>query len=421
MQSQAPRLSKENIIISAFNDMYPLDRTFTLAIQPLSRFTGGAMPLTRESSQVVDLTGRRILVVDDDRLNRRILAGILLPEGFQVIEADSGEKALELYGEVWPDLVLLDVVLPGINGFEACRQLRSRHGDQAAPVIFITAKSESDDVVAGLSAGGVDYLPKPIRAKEALARIRTHLQIRLLMAEQRRLVEQLSKANADKNKFLGMAAHDLRNPLASIRGLAEFLRDGVVGPLTPDQRDLVSTIHTASQEMLQMVNELLDVATIEAGELKLALEPAALTDLVEKAVYLANIEAAKKRTKIVLAAASHPADATVDPNKIRQVVDNLLSNAVKYSPPGSTITVELGETTEGHTIAVSDQGPGILESDRGKLFKDFGRTSVKPTGGEKSTGLGLAICRKIVEAHHGAITAENLPERGCVFRVTLPR
>jgi signal transduction histidine kinase len=342
------------------------------------------MPFTRESNQVVDLTGRRILVVDDDRLNRRILAGILLPEGFQVIEADSGEKALELYGEVWPDLVLLDVVLPGINGFEACRQLRSRYGDQAAPVIFITAKSESDDVVAGLSAGGVDYLPKPIRAKEALARIRTHLQIRLLMAEQRRLVEQLSKANADKNKFLGMAAHDLRNPLASIRGLAEFLRDGVVGPLTPDQRDLVSTIHTASQEMLQMVNELLDVATIEAGELRLALEPAALTDLVEKAVYLANIEAAKKRTKIVLAAASRPTDATVDPNKIRQVVDNLLSNAVKYSPPGSTITVELGATTEGHTIAVSDQGPGTRRATGASFSRISAGLPSNPLGARKA-------------------------------------
>ena len=364
--------------------------------------------------------GRKILIVDDERLNRRILAGILEPEGFEVTEADSGEKALELYPLVAPDLVLLDVVLPGINGFDACRQLHLRYGPATAPVIFITAKSESDDVVTGLTAGGIDYLPKPIRAKEALARIRTHLQIRLLMAEQRLLVDQLSKANAAKNRFLGMAAHDLRNPLASIRGLAEFLRDGVVGTLTADQLDLVKTIHGASQEMLLLVNELLDVATIEAGELKIAPEPSDVVELVEKAVYLSNIEANKKQTKIVFTPRERPAPRMLDPNKIRQVVDNLLSNAVKYSPPGSTISVELSAAGASITIAVRDQGPGIPVSERHKLFKDFGRTSVMPTGGEKSTGLGLAICRKIVDAHRGTISAENLPERGCVFRVTLP-
>jgi signal transduction histidine kinase len=365
-------------------------------------------------------SGRKILIVDDERLNRRILAGILEPEGFEVTEADSGEKALELYPQVAPDLVLLDVVLPGINGFDACRQLHLRYGPATAPVIFITAKSESDDVVTGLTAGGIDYLPKPIRAKEALARIRTHLQIRLLMAEQRLLVDQLSKANAAKNRFLGMAAHDLRNPLASIRGLAEFLRDGVVGALTADQLDLVKTIHGASQEMLLLVNELLDVATIEAGELKIAPEPSDMVELVEKAVYLSNIEASKKQTRIVFSSREQAVRCLLDPNKIRQVVNNLLSNAVKYSPPGSTISVELGAAGASVTIAVRDQGPGIPESEHHKLFKDFGRTSVMPTGGEKSTGLGLAICRKIIDSHHGTITAENLPERGCVFLVTLP-
>ena len=348
-------------------------------------------------------------------------------------EADSGEKALEAYAQAAPDLVLLDVVLPGINGFEACRQLRARHGAGAAPVIFITAKNESEDVVEGLAAGGVDYLSKPIRPKEALARIRTHLQIRLLLAEQQHLVGQLSKANAAKSRFLGMAAHDLRNPLASIRGLAEFLRDGVVGTLAADQLDLVNTIHSASQDMLSMVNELLDVATIEAGELKIAPEVVVIAQIVEKAAYLANIEAAKKQTKIVHTSQAPHARINADPSKIRQVIDNLLSNAVKYSPPGSNIAVEtvlVGSATmvrvetaangQEFSVAVRDQGPGIPESERDRLFKDFGRMSTKPTGGEKSTGLGLAICRKIVDAHHGTITAENLPGGGCVFRFTLP-
>ncbi|MBS0630978.1 MAG: hybrid sensor histidine kinase/response regulator [Verrucomicrobia bacterium] len=355
----------------------------------------------------------KILIVDDDRINIRILSGILKSEGYELASAESGEKALDTYEQFKPSLVLLDVVMPGINGFETCRRLKAKYGDDCAPIIFITAKNESDDVVEGLTAGGVDYLPKPFQAKEVLARIRTHLQNRLLL-------EQLSKADAAKNRFLGMAAHDLRNPLASIRGLAEFLRDGTVGQLTPDQLDLVNTIHTASQSMLEMVNELLDVATIESGELKIAPAKNDLVELIGKSVYLRNIDAAKKNTQITPVAATEPCWVNVDPAKMLQVIDNLLSNAIKYSPPGSIVTVEIHREAKTCSFSVKDQGPGIPEGERDKLFKDFGRLSVQPTGGEKSTGLGLAICRKIVDAHHGSIVAENLPGRGCEFRVTRP-
>jgi two-component system sensor histidine kinase/response regulator len=369
-----------------------------------------------------DLKGRKILIVDDDRLNIRILAGILKSEGYVLGDANTGEKAIEVYASFKPHLVLLDVMMPGIDGFETCRRLKKAYGDDCAPVIFITAKNESDDVVEGLSAGGADYLPKPFKPKEVLARIRSHLQNQLLSEHQKLLVEQLNKADAAKTRFLGMAAHDLRNPLSSIRGLAEFLLDGTVGQLTPDQLDLVNTIHSASQSMLTLVNELLDVATIESGQLKINPEPHNLTEIITKSVYLTNIEAAKKQTRVDFKPEPSEVVARIDSAKMRQVVENLLSNAVKYSPPGSIITVEvrseIGLRTCG--FSVKDQGPGIPENERHKLFKDFGRLSVQPTAGEKSTGLGLAICRKIVEAHQGSVVAENLPERGCEFRVTLP-
>jgi signal transduction histidine kinase len=376
-------------------------------------------PLT---SPPIPLSGRKILVVDDDRLNLRIIGGILRGEGYSLAEGGSGERAMELYAEFKPDLVLLDVMMPGIDGFETCRRLRRTYGSNCAPIIFITAKNESDDVVEGLVAGGVDYLPKPFKPKEVLARIRSHLQNQALVEQQKLLVEQLSQANAAKNRFLGMAAHDLRNPLASIRGLAEFLRDGSIGPLNAEQKDLIETIHGASHSMLDLVNELLDVATIESGELKLSLEREDLATLIGKSVSLTNMEAAKKKTVIKFPPGPAIRRLLIDPAKMRQVIDNLLSNAIKYSPPGSTITVSLAENLSRGTcsFAVQDQGPGIPEGERDKLFKDFSRLSVKPTGGEKSTGLGLAICRKIVEAHRGTITAENLPDGGCEFRVVLP-
>ncbi len=358
----------------------------------------------------------KILVVDDDRMNIRILEGILKNEGSVFRSVGSGEDALKTYADFLPDLVLLDVMLPGIDGFETCRRLRATHGAACAPVLFITAKSESEDVVAGFGAGGADYLPKPFRAAEALARIRTQL-------ENRRYAAQLRQANEAKNRFLGMCAHDLRNPLASIRGLAEFLQEPSIGPLNPEQADIVGSIHGASQSMLDLVNELLDIATIEAGELKLSLAPVPLRELADKAIRLASIEAARKSTRIRLEADSASPVVALDAARIRQVVDNLLSNAVKYSPPGSLVSVRVdlaGAPAPAAVLSVRDQGPGIPDAERGRLFQDFGRLSSRPTGGEKSTGLGLAICRKIIEAHHGRVEAVNQPEGGCVFSFHLP-
>jgi signal transduction histidine kinase len=379
-------------------------------------------PLAEAELSWQQTRGRKILLVDDERLNRSILRKILEPEGYVMAEADSAEAALDQYATFAPDLVLFDVLLPGMNGFDACRELHRRYHTQTAPVMFITAKRELESIVEGFDAGGVDYVLKPFRQKEVVARIHTHLQIRMLFAHQLKLVAQLSRANAAKTRFLGMAAHDLRNPLATIRGLAEFLLDGTVGPLSPEQAELVELIHHTSQGMVTLVNDLLDLATIESGEFKLESAPTRLADLVAHAVSLSALASTRKRTRIEFAKGPDAPLIRVDAAKARQVIDNLLSNAVKYSPPGSTIRValEVDADTRSQILRVRDQGPGIPEHERDRLFTDFGRLSNRPTGGEQSVGLGLAICRKIVESHRGTIEAENHPDGGCEFRVTLP-
>jgi signal transduction histidine kinase len=247
-----------------------------------------------------------------------------------------------------------------------------------------------------------------------------HIQNRALHEQQRHLVGQLSQANAAKNRLLGMAAHDLRNPLASIRAFAEFLGDGTVGPISEGQRELINTIHAASQSMLNLVNELLDLSVIQAGELKLQREQLLLGNIIAQQVGLANVLSANKGTTILFADPPHLPPILVDEEKIKQVIDNLLSNAVKFSPAGSTIHVRMEAAATGVEVRVRDQGPGIPPGEMGKLFQDFGRTSVKPTGGEKSTGLGLAICKQLVEAHGGNIRADNEANGGCTFMITLP-
>jgi two-component system, sensor histidine kinase and response regulator len=299
-----------------------------------------------------------------------------------------------------------------------------RNGDACAPVLFISASSEHIKQNDGFRAGGVDYLAKPIQAKDALLRIRAHLGNHLYARRQQQLATELGRANEAKNKFIGMCAHDLRNPLASIRGLAEFLQDPALGKLTTEQSAIVSSIRDASQTMLTLVNELLDISTIESGALNLTRADVSIHELAAKAIRLASFNAARKGMSITLSDTSASPALSIDAPKIRQVLDNLISNAIKFSPPGSAISVAIGmppkEAPAGFaSVSVRDQGPGIPEAEHDRLFKDFSLLSTQPTGGEKCTGLGLMICRKIVEAHGGTIEAVNQPDGGCVFSFTL--
>ncbi len=359
------------------------------------------------------LKGRKILIVAADGAKVHHLREILSPEGYQVDDVGSGSAALDHLSLDKPDLILLDVGLPGPNVFEVCHALRNGHGSDGAPIIFIASLGDTREVVEGLAAGGVDFLSRPFRKPEILARIRVHLQNRLRLA-------QLHIDDKAKNRLLAMAAHDLRNPLVSIRALTNLLRIGTVGAVTLKQRDLLDTVYDASQTMLDLVNDLLDVSVLEAGELKLTIAPTSLGELVAASVKLSNATAAEKGTSIVWQPGPLPQAIALDPPKIRQVLTNLLDNAIKFSPPGSTITFVTELTPDHCSIAVRDQGPGIPENESAKLFKDFSRTSAKPTGGESSTGLGLAICRKIMQAHAGTISAVNLLGGGAEFRITFP-
>ncbi len=371
------------------------------------------LPLSESAHPGLGLKNRRILIVANDRAKVRSLAEILQPEGYLVADVSSSDAVLDCYADFDPDLLLLDVELPGVHVFEVCRYLKNLYGGSAAAVIFIASRSEPAEVVEGLAAGGVDYISRPFRDQEVLARIRVHLLNRLRLA-------QLNKEDKAKNRLLCMAAHDLRNPLVSIRALTNLMRAGAAGAVTPAQRDLLDTVYDASQSMLDLVNELLDVSVLEAGELKLTPQPTSLAALVEACVRMNNATAAEKGSLIVVEPGPLPEELSLDAAKVRQVLNNLLGNAIKFSPPGSTVTVRTDVTADECIVAVRDQGPGIRESERARLFKDFSRTSVKPTGGESSTGLGLSICHKIMQAHAGSIRVENPPGGGAAFSIVFP-
>ncbi len=366
-----------------------------------------------------------ILLVDDEPGTIAALAEILKIEGYDVCFAGSGEEALTVYAEKSPNIVLMDMRMPGIDGLEASRRLRAKYGENSAPILLMSGDSNALTNNKHFPVGVVDFLAKPFRARDALIHIRAHLSNHLYALSQQALAAESARCNDAKNKFIGRCVHDLSSPLSSIRGLAEFLKDPATGPLNPAQSEIIASIHETSQAMLELVNELLDIAAIEAGDVHLSLRPISLREIAAKSSKLANLISSRKGTRIELLSSGADPVLPLDPARIRQVVENLLSNAVKFSPPGSVVTIsidqdESAKNGQSARLSVHDQGPGIPDAERRKLFQDFGRLSTVPTGGEKSTGLGLSICRRIIAAHGGELTALNSPNGGCVFSFTVP-
>jgi len=231
---------------------------------------------------------------------------------------------------------------------------------------------------------------------------------------------ELERLNQIKNQFLGMAAHDLRNPIAVILLYSEFLEKQISGRLSAEELEFIVMIHQKSEFMLQLINDLLDVSKIESGRLDLELVSTDLAALVEHNVALNRALAAKKGIKLEFQSDANLPGIQIDPPKIEQVLDNLLSNAIKYSQPDSTVSVRLSWQDRQVILTVLDQGVGIAENEIGQLFRPFARLKARGTGGEKSTGLGLVICRRIVEGHKGKIWVESQPGQGTSFYIALP-
>ncbi len=231
--------------------------------------------------------------------------------------------------------------------------------------------------------------------------------------------EELRALNETKNNFLGMAAHDLRNPLSVVLGATEFVLEMSGEPLSSTQRRMINTARKASQKMLELINELLDVSKIEAGHLELNLEDLELEGFVCSTVEMHRLVAESKDIAIVCGE-TEAMRVRADARRINQVIDNFISNAVKYSPSGTTIQINITRQEGAARFAVIDEGPGIAEDEQPLLFHDFVTISTQPTGDESSTGLGLAICRRIVEAHGGKVGVESVEGVGSTFWFTLP-
>lgn len=356
----------------------------------------------------------KVLVVDDEIMNRIFVSSLLKRHKYNVLEAHDGAAALSVF-EANPEikLIITDYNMPNVDGFELTKRLRAKcpgKGDLA--IIGMSAQHNSSLSVKFLEYGANDFITKPFVTEEFFCRTSQSIE----MIEQ---INAIQSANELKNKFLGMAAHDLRNPLVSIRGFSELLLD-MEPKESSDRREFLETISQVSNQMLSLVNDILDVSAIESGKFRLKLKVSDLNKLVASRVNLMSLNAKKKNIQIIFTP-KDPVDSMIDEERIAQVIDNLLSNAVKFSPAGTTVKVITQVRDEKAEFSVSDSGPGVPPEDFKRLFGAFQKLRARPTGGEKSTGLGLAIVKKIVDAHSGEITVSSHIEGGSTFAVKLPK
>jgi two-component system, sensor histidine kinase and response regulator len=354
----------------------------------------------------------RVLVVDDISQNLQVVGTTLRNEGYYVTPATNGTQALERAQSRPPDLILLDLMMPDMDGLEVCRRLKADPLTQQIPVIFLTASNEMEHLVKGFEMGAVDYVTKPFNTPELLARVRTHLELKHAR-------ERLQEMNDDKNEFMGIAAHDLRNPLGDVKGYAELILEERELP-RQELEDSVRRIRDAAARMVEMVQNLLDTNRIERGELRLNLTPVDLLADVAAVIESQQGRAVAKQQTLQVHNEAGSVKVLADAAVLTQVIENLVSNAVKYSPPGKNIFVRLKKEASAVRIEVQDEGPGLNAEDRKKLFGRFARLSAKPTGGESATGLGLSIVKRMVEAMNGTVWCESEPGQGATFIVTLP-
>ncbi|HWB03739.1 MAG TPA: hybrid sensor histidine kinase/response regulator [Verrucomicrobiales bacterium] len=350
-----------------------------------------------------------ILVVDDQTTNIQTVGTLLHSMGYDVMTATSAAQAVQRMGIRKPDLILLDMMMPGEDGLELCRRLQGKPQWAEIPVIFLSAAGEVNLITSALEAGAVDYVTKPFHRAELLSRVRTHLALKASRDQLRRVAE-------DKEQLLGLIAHDFKNHLAAMQLHSAYLNRHTAN-LPQDAVRCVETISREAGRMAECVKELL--ANEAASQQKLVFEDVDLAALANSLAASCLPLAEAKQQTLSVSVPAQPVTVFTDAGAVRRVIGNLLSNAVKFTPRGGTVTFAVTEKNGGIDIVVSDSGPGFSEEDKVHAFTRYGRLSARPTGGEISTGLGLNIVKKLTELMGGRVSLEST-SKGAVCSVHLP-
>lgn len=356
-----------------------------------------------------------VLVVDDTIDNLRLLSDLLGQYGYEVRAVTSGRQALQAVEQDPPDLILLDITMPDMDGFEVCQRLRASARSRDVPVIFLTAMTDTADKVRAFEIGGVDYVTKPFHLEEVLARVRTHVALRRTQAALAGSYQHLRALEQLRDDLVHMVVHDMRSPLTALQISLTLLKRR--HPFSDEEaHDLATAIESAGL-VNRMANELLDVSRLEEGRMPIdrrSWNLAGIAREVRTAIGAMDVE----RSIAISSAESVP--LICDGGLVRRVLENLVGNAIRHTPPGSPMWITIGNRNGHVRVAVEDEGPGVPPEARTRIFEKFGTVEARHEKAYHSVGLGLAFCKLAIEAQGGTIGVEPRQPTGSCFWFELP-
>lgn len=360
----------------------------------------------------------KIMIVDDTPANLKLLNEMLQDHHYDVYAFPKGELALQAAPKVLPDLILLDINMPGMNGYEVCERLKQERILAEIPVIFISALNETEDKVKGFTVGGVDYITKPFQLPEVLMRVNTHLELRRQKIELKQNYMKLKELEQYRDDMVHMLAHDMRSPLTGIIGSLELMKLKMQATLSPENlKTLIQSI-TFSRMLNEMVSSFLDVSRLEGGGFPLKSQEVDFGKIMQAA--LDSINGLLINRKVVCSLPSDPVSVYCDEEITRRILVNLIANALKYTPNEKEIHIELEVHPSEVKISVIDQGPGIPVEYHEKIFEKFFQVEKENRRNHYSTGLGLTFCKKAVNAQGGKISVRSENGNGTAFIFSIP-
>ena len=365
------------------------------------------------------MESKRILIVEDSPTQAKTLEIQLQKHNFLIELAMNGEIALEKLKENIPDLILLDILLPGINGYEVCKKIKNDNSLKKIPIIFLTIKENKDDIIKGLSVGANDYILKPFEPEELLARIKTQLRIKKLNDDIEDANQKLLEFDKRKSEFVNKVSHEIISPLSIIKQSIEIILKKMTGPINKEQMDILQTAENEVDSLVTFAKNLLNLSKIEHGKIKLEKKDFDIEEIIDEILDGNKIKLDEKNIATEKLIDKKCSKIFADPNEIKIAISNLIVNAIKYMEKAGKITIKISCDDDYVLIEIKDDGPGIEKEKLKTIFDKFERVTFATS--QEGFGLGLSICREIILLHNGKIWVKSIKNKGTTFYISLPK